>query len=275
MDVRIAIAGVGGKMCRTLIEQIAVSEGLALVGGIEQRGSFLIGRKLSELSQSSKVSGAISDSIEGLPEFDVLIDFSTPDASLERLSECVEINKSVVVGTTGFGEDQMLRVQSAAQKIAVVHAHNYSVGLTLLLDLVERASTSFGGEADVEIIEMHHNQKVDAPSGTAYALLESVKAGQAQPQVVHGRQGLVGQRQEGEIGLHAVRGGDVVGEHHVIFAMAGERIELTHRAHSRLNFAEGALRACRWVCQQSSPGLFDMRDVLGMRDQASSVSQGK
>ena len=128
MDVRIAIAGVGGKMGRTLIEQIAVSEGLALVGGIEQRGSFLIGRKLSELSQSSKVSGAISDSIEGLPEFDVLIDFSTPDASLERLSECVEINKSVVVGTTGFGEDQMQRVQSAAQKIAVVHAHNYSVG---------------------------------------------------------------------------------------------------------------------------------------------------
>ncbi len=275
MEVRIAIAGVGGKMGRTLIEQIALSEGVTLVGGIEQRASSLIGRQLSELGESSKVSGPISDRVEGIPEFDVLIDFSVPEASLEHLSECARINKSIVVGTTGFSKDQLLGVQSASQKIAVVHAHNYSVGLTLLLDLVERASTSLGDEADVEILEMHHNQKVDAPSGTAYALLESVKAGQAQPQVVHGRQGLVGQRQQGEVGLHAVRGGDVVGEHHVIFAMAGERIELTHRAHSRLNFAEGALRACKWVYQQPSPGLFDMRDVLGMRSQGLGISQGK
>ncbi len=266
MDVRIAIAGVGGKMGKTLIEQIALSEGLMLVGGIEQSASHLNGRKLSELKDSSKISGPIAGSVAGLPEFYVLIDFSIPAATLERITECVAIDKPMVIGTTGLSADQALRVKSASQKIPIVHAHNYSVGLTLLLDLVERASMSLGDGADVEIIEMHHNQKIDAPSGTAYALLDSVKAGKEQPHVMHGRQGQVGQRKKGEVGLHAVRGGDVVGEHQVIFAMSGERIELTHRAHSRANFAEGALRACRWVHQLPSPGLFDMRDVLGMRE---------
>jgi 4-hydroxy-tetrahydrodipicolinate reductase len=266
MSMKVAIAGIAGRMGRTLAEMVHAAGDLELVGGLERTGSPWLGQSIEAGLSLPSATGAIIDDIAALPEFDVLLDFTTTQSTLAHLATCLTRGTAMVIGTTGFTADEMMKIEQASTHITIVHAQNYSVGLTLLLDLVQQTSSKVGAEADVEILEWHHNQKVDAPSGTAYALLQAVKAGRqnARGSIVHGREGLVGARPSGEIGLHAIRGGDIIGEHQVLFAMNGERIELTHRAASRSNFAEGALRAARWGIAGGAAGLFDMRDVLGL-----------
>ena len=266
MSIKVAIAGIAGRMGRTLAEMVHAADDLDLVGGLERAGSALLGQSIEVGLSLPSAKGAISADIATLPDFDVLLDFTTTQSTLANLETCLNRGTMMVIGTTGFNVDETMKIEHASTQITIVHAQNYSIGLTLLLNLVEQMSSKVGAEADVEILEWHHNQKVDAPSGTAYALLEAVKAGRqdAGGPSIHGREGLVGARPIGEIGLHAIRGGDIIGEHQVLFAMNGERIELTHRAASRSNFAEGALKAARWGIAGGAAGLFDMRDVLGL-----------
>jgi 4-hydroxy-tetrahydrodipicolinate reductase len=266
MTIKVAIAGIAGRMGRTLAEMVHGADDLELVGGLERAGSPWLGQSIDAVLGLPAAKGDVLGDIAALPAFDVLLDFTTTQSTLAHLTACLTRGAAMVIGTTGFTVDEATKIEQASNQITIVHAQNYSIGLTLLLDLVQQTSSKVGSEADVEILEWHHNQKVDAPSGTAYALLEAVKAGRQHAIVpsVHGREGLVGARPAGEIGLHAVRGGDIIGEHQVLFAMNGERIELTHRAASRSNFAEGAVRAARWAIASGSAGLFDMRDVMGL-----------
>ena len=266
MLIKVAIAGIAGRMGRTLAEMVHAADDLELVGGLERAGSPFLGQSIEAGLSLPSAKSKIVDDIADLPAFEVLLDFTTTQSTLAHLATCLTRGAAMVIGTTGFTADEAVKIQQASTQITIVHAQNYSVGLTLLLDLVQQTSSKVGAETDVEILEWHHNQKVDAPSGTAFALLEAVKAGRqnAHGSSVHGREGLVGARPAGEIGLHAVRGGDIIGEHQVLFAMNGERIELTHRAASRSNFAECALRAARWGIASGLTGLFDMRDVLGL-----------
>jgi 4-hydroxy-tetrahydrodipicolinate reductase len=266
MLIKVAISGIAGRMGRTLAEMVHAADDLDLVGGLERAGSAWVGQSIETGLSLPSAKGVISADIATLPAFDVLLDFTTTQSTLANLETCLNRGTMMVIGTTGFNVAETMKIEQASTQITIVHAQNYSIGLTLLLDLVQQTSSKVGPEADVEILEWHHNQKVDAPSGTAYALLEAVKAGRqdASGPSVHGREGLVGARPAGEIGLHAIRGGDIIGEHQVLFAMNGERIELTHRAASRSNFAEGALKAARWGIAGGAAGLFDMRDVLGL-----------
>ncbi|MCS7091635.1 MAG: 4-hydroxy-tetrahydrodipicolinate reductase [Verrucomicrobiota bacterium] len=201
---------------------------------------------------------------------DVVVDFSAPSATGHLLDVCVSARKPLVLGTTGHEEEDRRRIREASERIPIVWASNFSTGVNLLFWLVERAAMALGPSYDVEIIEMHHRHKQDAPSGTARTLAE-ILVRTRQPNreldLVCGRHGLVGPRRSEEIGIHAVRGGDVVGDHTVIFATFGERLELTHRASSRETFARGALRAARWVLGRPA-GLYDMQDVLGLRERA-------
>ena len=266
MTTKIAIAGIAGRMGQTLANMVQQADDLELVGGVEHSDSPWLGQTIGTALSLPGASGQVVETLDALPVFDVLLDFTTTRSSLAHLKTCIARDAAMVIGTTGFTSPETAQIQQAAGQIAIVHAHNYSVGLTVLLDLVQQTSEKLGPEVDVEILEWHHNQKVDAPSGTAYALLGAVTAGRRNEQaaIVHGREGQVGERIKGEIGLHAIRGGDIVGEHQVLFAMNGERIELTHRAANRANFADGALRAARWVVAHDGPGIFDMRDVLDL-----------
>lgn len=207
------------------------------------------------------------DLVGGLATCEVAIDFSAREVSPRVAARMAELGCPVVIGTTGLDAAGRAAIEAAAKKIAVVLAPNFSVGVNTLFWLVRRAASVLGEGFDIEVVEMHHNQKKDAPSGTAARLAEILcEARGLDParDVRHGREGLVGARQKGEIGMHAVRGGDVVGDHTVYFAAAGERLEITHRASSRDTFARGALRAARWALGQK-PGLYSMEDVLGLR----------
>jgi 4-hydroxy-tetrahydrodipicolinate reductase len=198
---------------------------------------------------------------------DVAIDVSAPEATLELLAVCQAAAKPLVVGTTGHSSTQIGELRAAAHELAIVLAPNFSVGVNLLFWLTAKTEKILGPEFDVEIVELHHRLKKDAPSGTAKRLAEIIGTGRKldyEQQVRHGRHGLVGERSPKEIGMHAVRAGDIVGEHTVYFAGPGERVELVHRAASRDTFAQGAIRAARWVADQK-PGLYDMQDVLGIR----------
>jgi 4-hydroxy-tetrahydrodipicolinate reductase len=194
---------------------------------------------------------------------DVLIDFSHPDASRSICEAAIKSKVPLVIGTTGHSTKQRDEIAAAAKQIAVVFASNFSVGVNALFALTERAAEILGDDFDLEIVEVHHRMKKDAPSGTAKALAEILQRARQTKNLRHGREGILGEREKSEIGIHSVRGGDVVGEHTVIFAGQGERVELTHRASSRETFARGALRAARWAIGKPA-GLYDMRDVLGL-----------
>jgi len=270
MAIKVAIAGIVGRMGRMLATECQAAEDFEVVGGVEYAESPYLNQSLEQSLGLIGHQGWVREKLSELPSFDLLIDFTTPAATLSHLDYCRQNKVAAVIGTTGFSELEQQLIREAASEIAIVHAHNYSVGLTILLDLVQQASAHLGPEVDTEIVEWHHNQKVDAPSGTAYALLDAVQSGWRQnngttPSLVHGREGVMGSRPRAEVGLHALRGGDVVGEHHVLFAASGERIELTHRASSRVNFAQGAMRAGRWLLLRQDRGLFDMRDVLDLK----------
>jgi 4-hydroxy-tetrahydrodipicolinate reductase len=239
------ITGAKGRMGQTLIACVARHPDLRVAGQID------IGDDVRSVIQSG----------------DVLIDFSFHDATFGLAELCAEHNKALVIGTTGHSPEERARISKFKAQIPIVWSANYSTGVNVLFWLTRRAAETLGPSFDVEIVEMHHRMKKDAPSGTATTLgeiLAAVREQQVKDVLRHGRQGIVGERTAAEIGMHSLRGGDVVGDHTVIFATPGERLELTHRASSRETFAEGALRAARWLAHQD-PGLYDMQDVLGLK----------
>jgi 4-hydroxy-tetrahydrodipicolinate reductase len=265
---RIAITGAAGRMGRTLIEALAHTEGLTLGAAFERPGHDCIGRDAGELSGVGSSGVAIGDSIgAALDAFDTLIDFSVPAATLAALATCRDAGKALVIGTTGFDAAGRDAIAAAARQIPIVMAPNYSVGVNLCYKLIEVAAEVLGDSVDVEVIEAHHRNKIDAPSGTALRMGEILARALSRDlstDAVYDRHGITGARERKTIGFQTIRGGDIVGEHTVIFAGAGERIEIVHRASSRMNFATGALRAARWLGDRSR-GLYDMQDVLGLK----------
>jgi 4-hydroxy-tetrahydrodipicolinate reductase len=265
--LKLAIAGAGGRMGQALIEATLAAPDLALACALDVPGSSAIGRDAA--SRFGHATGVIVgvDIDQGLRDADVLVDFTRPTGTLAHLAACVRHNVAAVVGTTGLDGAQKAELGERARIIPIVFAPNMSVGVNVLGELVLRAARALGPAYDIEIVEMHHKHKVDAPSGTALWLGEAAAKGAGADlaaSAVYAREGHTGERKPGSIGFAALRGGDVVGEHTVIFAGPGERVELAHRAMSRQNFAVGALRAARFVAG-AKPGLYDMRDVLDLK----------
>src|SRR5213080_3075409 len=249
--IRIGVIGCAGRMGRMLIADIVASEGCELAGGAAKPGSAAVGRDLGELTGVGRVGiAATADARQVLRDSDVAIDFTTPDATATHAALAAELGRPIVIGTTGLSGDQEKAVRRAAERVPVVWAANTSLGINLLFGLVEQVAARLGPEWDIEILEMHHRGKVDAPSGTALALGRAAAAarGVAFEKVAQrGRDGITGPRAAGAIGFAALRGGDNIGEHHVIFAGMGERLELVHRATNRAIYAKGAVRAARWL----------------------------
>jgi len=265
--MRIAVAGSGGRMGRTLVEAVLGAGDLALVAALEIPGAALLGRDAGEplgvrtgITVSVEVDAAVAGS-------DCLIDFTRPAGTLAHLEACLKHGKAAVVGTTGFSAGERARIAAAAERIPIALAPNFAVGVNVLFRLIDVAARSLGEDYDVEIVEAHHRHKVDAPSGTALqmgAIVAAALGRDLSESAVHGRRGNTGERAKSAIGFHAVRGGDIVGEHTVMFAGTGERVELVVRSASRMTYAIGALRAARFLAGKRS-GLFDMQDVLGLR----------
>lgn len=264
MAIRLVIAGAAGRMGRRIIALATGDANFHVAGALEASNSPALGRDVGEVAGIGQSFQAITDTPPS--EYEVLVDFSTPEGTSRWLDTCCKYGKPIVIGTTGHDEAVMNKIRDAAGQIAVLKAANMSIGVNLLLRLARQAATALDHSYDVEIIETHHRFKVDAPSGTALALKDAVRQGQADAgrdggQVVHGRQGQVGARTSGEIGMHALRLGDTVGEHTLYFGAIGETIGLSHSAHSRDTFASGALRAAAWIAGKPC-GLYDMQDVL-------------
>lgn len=268
--VRIAVTGAIGRMGKMLIAATADSNEAVLSAAIVLPDSSVIGADAGELAGLGKngvrVVGALSEVID---DFDVLIDFTAPDATLENARLCAEHGKGLVVGTTGFTPEQEQTLLATTDRLAMCKAANFSTGVNVCLNLLRRAAESLGPGYDVEIVEAHHRHKVDAPSGTALAMGQSVADALGRDLrgvAVYGREGQTGARDAETIGFATVRGGDVVGDHTVMFMADGERVEITHKASSRMAFANGAVRAATWLAGQT-PGLYDMRDVLGLTEE--------
>jgi len=269
--VRIVIAGSGGRMGQTLLEAVLGAPDLALAGALEVPTSALIGHDAG--ARFGRTTGIVvsADVPETLASADVLIDFTRPAGTLVHAAACAKAGVAAVIGTTGLSETDRRSLSEAARTVPIVFAPNMSVGVTVLTKLVAIAAQRLGDGYDVEIVEMHHHHKIDAPSGTALSLGEAAAAAlhrNLETDAVYARRGVTGERKPKTIGFAALRGGDVVGDHTVIFAGPGERVELTHRASSRMTFAQGALRAARFVAtkrMQRAAGLYDMQDVLGLR----------
>ena len=267
MALNVCVAGSGGRMGRTLIELVRQSNDLKLSGALEVPGSAVLGRDAGEAL--GIVSGvAITDNVaSALNANDVLIDFTRPDGTLEHLKICREKKAKLVIGTTGFTEAQKQIIAEASREIAIVFAPNMSVGVNVCLKLLDMAARVLSEGYDIEIVEAHHRHKVDAPSGTALRMGEVVAQALGRnfkDCAVYGREGVTGERDPSTIGFATMRGGDIVGDHTVMFAGIGERIEISHKASSRATFAQGALRAARFLAGKST-GLYDMQDVLGFR----------
>src|SRR6478609_3505724 len=255
---RIGVIGCGGRMGRMLIADIAATEGCQLAGGAAKPGSAAVGQDLGELAGVGRVGIALTaDARQVLRDSDVAIDFTTPEATASHAVLAAELGRPIVIGTTGLSGEQEAAIRRAAERVPVVWAANTSLGINLLFGLVEQVAARLGPEWDIEIMEMHHRGKVDAPSGTALALGRAAAAarGVAFEEVAQrGRDGITGARPAGAIGFAALRGGDNIGEHHVIFAGIGERLELTHRATDRGIYSKGAVRAALWLVGKP-PGL--------------------
>ncbi|MCY7315719.1 MAG: 4-hydroxy-tetrahydrodipicolinate reductase [Rubrivivax sp.] len=262
----IAVAGAAGRMGRLLVQAVLGDTGLRLSGALDVPGSAGLGQDAgAALGRHSGVQ-VTADLQQGLAGADVLIDFTRPDGTLAHLAACRAAGVRAVVGTTGFTAQQRAELAAQAQHIGIVFAPNMSVGVNVMLGLLQAAARALDDSYDVEVIEAHHRHKVDAPSGTALALGEAVARGRGvalQGRSVFAREGHTGERRRGDIGFAAIRGGDIVGEHTVLFAGTGERIEITHKSSSRANYAEGSLRAARYVAARG-PGLYGMADVLGL-----------
>ena len=265
--IRVAVAGASGRMGRMLIEAVGAADDMQLAGAIDVAEAAAIGVDASAFLGHPSGVPVESDLHRGLAQAQVLIDFTRPEGTLAHLAVCRELGVAAVIGTTGFSDAQKALIAEHAQHIAVMLAPNMSVGVNVVLKLLDMAARALNEGYDIEIIEAHHRHKVDAPSGTALQLGEVVAAalGRDLKQcAVYGREGVTGERDPSTIGFATVRGGDIVGDHTVLFAGTGERIEITHKASSRATFAQGALRATRFLVGRT-PGLYDMNDVLGLR----------
>ncbi len=271
MKTKIVITGVSGRMGQALLEGVFADDSLQLYGALDRAesngiASPQIGRDAGEMFGKNTGVYISSNAAETLQGADVLIDFTRPEASLQYLEACQQAGVKHVIGTTGFTVEQKAKIETASQKIGIVFAPNMSVGVTMLINLVEQAAKTLGDGYDVEVLEMHHRHKVDAPSGTALRLGEAAAKGlgkELKDCAVYAREGVTGERVAGTIGFATMRGGDVVGDHSVVFAGIGERVEIAHKASSRATFALGALRAAKFLSNKNK-GLFDMRDVLGL-----------
>jgi 4-hydroxy-tetrahydrodipicolinate reductase len=261
--MRIAIAGADGRMGRMLIEAVLQSPDLKLTVALDRAGSASIGQDAGAfLGQDT--GAIITDDLDTLADADCLIDFTRPEGTLAHLQACIKHHTKCVIGTTGFDEAGKLAIQAASQKIAIVFAPNMSVGVNATLKLLDVAARLLNSGYDVEVFEAHHRNKVDAPSGTALAMGEAVASawGKKLNDVADwARHGETGAREDGKIGFSVLRGGDIVGDHTVYFCGTGERIEITHRSSSRATYAQGSLRAARYLARKEF-GLFDMQDVL-------------
>ncbi|WP_129141862.1 4-hydroxy-tetrahydrodipicolinate reductase [Modicisalibacter coralii] len=265
---RIAIVGVAGRMGRTLVNAVHQDPGASLACGIVEPGSSLVGADLGELAGTGRLGVTASDDLLAVADdFDVLIDFTNPATTLANLAFCAEHGKRIVIGTTGLDDAQLAELDDYRDRVPMVFAPNMSVGVNLTLNLLATAARALGDEGyDIEVIEAHHRHKVDAPSGTALKMGEVMADALERPLKEYGvfeRVGQCGPRTDKEIGFATVRAGDIVGEHTVMFATEGERIEITHKASSRMTFAKGAVRAARWVAEREA-GHYDMQDVLGL-----------
>ncbi|MDH3637922.1 MAG: 4-hydroxy-tetrahydrodipicolinate reductase [Gammaproteobacteria bacterium] len=264
--IKVGVAGAAGRMGRALIAAIDAHEDVELSCATEYPGSDWIGADAGELGGIGAVGVSVTPSLAGA-EFDALIDFTGPDATLANVAVCHEAGRRLVIGTTGLNDDAKSRIRKAAHDIAIVMAPNMSIGVNLCFHLADVAARALGNDVDIEIMEAHHRAKVDAPSGTALRLGEVVAQAlgrDLKSAAVFDRHGQTGVRNRETIGFATVRAGDIVGEHTVMFAAEGERVEITHRASSRMTFANGAVRAAKWIATQNS-GFYDMQDVLELR----------
>jgi 4-hydroxy-tetrahydrodipicolinate reductase len=265
--IKIAIAGSSGRMGRILLENVFQSDDLVLHAALEHDSSALLGKDAGEIFGMAcgvKVSADVEAALQGA---DVLIDFTRPEGTLHHLDICRKLGVNMVIGTTGFNAQQKARLGAAAQQIGIVFAPNMSVGVNLVFKLLETASRVLAQGYDIEIIEAHHRHKVDAPSGTALGMGEVIAktlGRDLEKCAIYGREGVTGERDPSTIGFATVRGGDIVGDHTVMFAGTGERIEITHKASSRATFALGALRAARFL-KEHPAGMYDMQYVLGIK----------
>ena len=267
-SVKVIVIGAAGRMGLRLLTAIHETPDILLAGAVERQDHSQMGRDVGEMAGLEKWNIALTGSLrEVISSGDVIIDFTNAETALAHLRVAADHGKSAVIGSTGFLATQMEEVQALAQKVSCVLSPNMSVGVNVMFRVLGDVAKTLGGDYDVEVIEAHHRMKKDAPSGTA------MKMGQILAQAlnrnfdqvgVYARKGIIGERKQAEIGMQTVRAGDIVGEHTVIFGGLGERLEVTHRAHSRDNFARGAVRAARWVVKQR-PGLYDMQDVLGLK----------
>ena len=281
LTVRVAVNGAGGRMGRQLLEAIAERGDATLAAATEAPGSDMLGIDAGLLSGGMKSEVVLTDALpRDAKAIDVVVDFTTPTATLALLESLLSNASTprtdgaehaltgVVVGTTGLSAPDHARMVDISTHMPVVFAANYSVGVTLALELLEQAARALDEDYDIEVIEAHHRHKVDAPSGTALAMGHALAKGRGvelDDVALYAREGITGEREPGSIGFATVRAGDIVGEHTVLFGGPGERIEITHRAHQRMTFARGAIRAAVWLAGQG-PGLYDMRDVLGLDD---------
>ncbi len=267
MTARIAVTGAGGRMGRMLMEAVVSAEGVELTAAIARPGSSLIGADAGELAGVGHIGVALVDSLEAvLDQFDVLIDFTSPAVTLANAQICAGGQKRMVIGTTGFSAEEKARLVAHQSVMPICIAANFSTGVNVTLKLLEMTAKAMGEDVDIEIVEAHHRHKVDSPSGTALAMGEVVAdtLGRDLNKVaVYGREGVIGARDSETIGFATVRGGDVVGDHTVMFMAEGERVEITHKASSRMSFARGAVRAAKWLSDRQ-PGLYSMQDVLGL-----------
>ena len=263
---KIAIAGAAGRMGKTLIEACHLDENTVLTGATVSQLSSLIGADAGELAGVGKNEVVLVTSLADAADFDLLIDFTTTDATMVHLDWCVANHKSIVIGTTGFSDEQKNRIQQAGKTIPVVFAPNMSVGVNLCFKLLDMAARVLGDTVDVEVIEAHHRHKIDAPSGTALGMGEVLAKAldrDLKDCAVYGREGVTGARDRKTIGFETIRAGDIVGEHTVMFADIGERIEITHKASSRMTFAKGAIRAANWLVDKPA-SVYSMQDVLDL-----------
>jgi 4-hydroxy-tetrahydrodipicolinate reductase len=266
--IRAIVTGAGGRMGGRIISLIAQTEGIELAGAVERMGHPAIGRDAGEALGIGRTGILICDSLENcIGQADVVIDFTAHDVSLGHLEITAAAGKAIVIGSTGITAGEMIRARELAASVRCVLTPNMSVGVNVLLKVLADVSVILGNDYDVEILEAHHHMKKDAPSGTALKMAQVIaeSLGRDLDQVgVFSRKGMVGERTKAEIGIQAIRAGDIVGEHTVIFGGTGERLEFIHRAHSRDNFARGAIRAALWLVDRNN-GLYDMQDVLGLK----------
>lgn len=266
--IRIAVVGASGRMGLCLIKAAELSNNTSLNVAISRAGSDVIGRDAGEIAGIGRLDIKVQDDLAAkVGDFDALIDFTRPDISMEYIELCRKAGKTIIIGTTGYSEAQKATMAEAAKDIAIVFAPNMSVGVNLSLKLLEMTAKVMGDYTDIEIIEAHHRHKVDAPSGTALRMGEVIAdtlGRNLKDCAIYSREGDTGERDRKTIGFSTIRAGDIVGEHTVMFADEGERVEITHKATSRMTFANGAVRAAVWLKEQKN-GLYDMQDVLGLK----------